>query len=135
MSERLRLRLHSRFGSPEKGTSIFHGSRAVVEQSTTPLSLPSPSAAMAALPASHEQYQAEMAVLREQITAVRTATSVEQMVQLGMPVQETTAKLAEQFIISIAAIEGRITAMEGNNASDDKHAGGYTGGHSAGDTA
>ena len=88
----------------------------MVEQAITPLSLTPPSAAMAAPPVSHEQYQADMAVLREQIATVRTAASVEQMVQLGMPVQETTAKLAQQFIISIATIEEKMTTMEGTTA-------------------
>ena len=54
----------------------------MVEQAITPLSLIPPSAAMAVSPASHEQYQAEMAVLREQIATVRTAANMEQMVQL-----------------------------------------------------
>ena len=73
-------------------------------------------AAMAAPPVSHEQYQADMAVLREQVATVRTAVNAEQMVQLGMPVQETTAKLAQQFIMSIATIEEKMATMEGTTA-------------------
>ena len=88
----------------------------MVEQAKPPLSPTPPRAAMAASPVSREQYLADMTALREQIATVRIAVNVEQMVQLGIPVQETTAKFAQQFIMSIATIEEKMATMEGTTA-------------------
>ena len=46
---------------------------------------------MAAMPVSREQYMADMTMLKDQMTVVKAAVNAEQMVQLGIPVQETTA--------------------------------------------
>ena len=67
---------------------------------------------MATLPVSREQYLADMTALKDQIATVKTAVNVEQMVQLGVPVQETTAKLAHQLIMSITAVENLVATMQ-----------------------
>ena len=86
----------------------------MVKQPTIPPSSLSPCApAMAAPPVSREVYFAEMTQLREHVLKVKGAGSVEQAIQSGIPVQETTTKLAERLITSIAAIEDRVATLEG----------------------
>ena len=69
---------------------------------------------MAALPVSREQYLADMTALKAQMETVKTAVNAEQMVQLGIPVQETTAKLTHQLIMSITAIENQMATLQAN---------------------
>ena len=51
--------------------------------------------------------------MREQIAAMRSATNAEQAIQLGIQEQETASKLAERLIMSVAAVENRVAALEG----------------------
>ena len=67
-----------------------------------------------ALPVSREQYAADVNTLKAQMATVKSATSVEQMVQLGVHVQETTAKLTHQLIMSITAIENQMATLQAN---------------------
>ena len=71
---------------------------------------------MAVPPVSREQYLADMTVLKEQISTVKAAGNVEQAVQLGIPVQETAAKLTQQLIMSVASIEDKMATLEGTTA-------------------
>ena len=82
-----------------------------MEQTITPL-IVAPQRAAMALPVSRVQYAADVNTLKEQMATVKNATSVEQMVQLGVLAQETAAKLTKQMIMSIAAIEDRMATME-----------------------
>ena len=85
----------------------------MVEQTITPLTVAPQRAAMA-LPVSREQYAADVNTLKEQIATVKSATSVEQMVQLGVQVQETTAKLTHQLIMSVTAVENQMATLQAN---------------------
>ena len=89
----------------------------MVEQAITPLSLNSPRAAMAASPVSREQYLADMTALKEQLSTVKAAGNVEQAVKLAVPVQETTAKLTHQLIMSITALENQMAAVQASGAA------------------
>ena len=84
-----------------------------MEQTITPPTVAPQRAAMA-LPVSREQYAADVNTLKEQIATVKNATSVEQMVQLGVQVQETTAKLTHQLIMSVTAVENQMATLQAN---------------------
>ena len=77
------------------------------------LSLSPLRAAMTAPPVPPETYLAELTKMREQIAAIRSATTAEQAIQLGIQEQETTSKLAERLIMSVSAVENRVAALEG----------------------
>ena len=68
---------------------------------------------MATPPVSPETYLAELTTMREQIAAMRGATTTEQVYQLTVQEQETMSRLAERLIMSVSATETRVAALEG----------------------
>ena len=71
---------------------------------------------MAALPVARETYLADMATLRERMLAVTGATSMEQAIKSGIPVQETASKLFEKLIMSVATVEDKLATLEATAA-------------------
>ena len=67
---------------------------------------------MTAPPVSPETHLAELTKMREQIAAMRSATTAEQANQLVIQEQETTSKLAEKLVMSVTTIENRMAALE-----------------------